>query len=638
LYLFETSLHDETTWRDGTSYLEPQTPHIKLFIQIFAVVFLLLTLPVFSQTSISTDPDYVREKRGEHIVAAPYQRAYPDTTVDWLSEFFPRNILGNYGLASPLYELNFSSDNLGFRVCPNPYRDNRISETDARYYRSKGPFASLTGIAGSRQLQILKAFYTQTFRRRLNLAIRFNRYTSQGFYLRQQTYTNNFMLTANHTDRSERLGFYFFILNNVNRHQENGGISDGRLDDSTVFVRKELMRVKLPDESKSSRDNRATSVMINPWLRIGGPSDRAGNTASYLQWRGRVSFESLKYTDISNKTGKYYLFVFLDTLKTLDSTHLMQVRNDLLYTFRSGEKFTVSGGYRHELNQLWQRNDSVFMNHMAVGEMRFGGPDSTARFGSDSEVQYVISGPAEGNTRIVSRNTLGARNGGFRLLLNASYEKRIPDYIFTNWVSNHFKWWYTGYKPTERIQAEGGIEGKWWGASVIAEQHRNFLYFDNFALPRQDTLTLLNVGVKAHLGGIFFRHLGLYASYAYQQSDRPELMRLPPNIFTGRLFFNGLGFRKSLQIQFGGQLQVYDSFVPYGYMPATQAFYVQSTFSSAPYPFVDVFLQGRIRPVSFFFKVENVLQGFAGYNYALVRDNYQPDRAFRLGITWMFFD
>jgi hypothetical protein len=88
----------------------------------------------------------------------------------------------------------------------------------------------------------------------------------------------------------------------------------------------------------------------------------------------------------------------------------------------------------------------------------------------------------------------------------------------------------------------------------------------------------------------------------------------------------------------GAQLQLYEAFYSYGYMPSTQAYYLQEGFSTETYPFVDVYLNVRIRPVSVFLKIENLLQGYAGYNYAFLPGYYQPDRAFRFGINWLFFD
>jgi hypothetical protein len=73
-------------------------------------------------------------------------------------------------------------------------------------------------------------------------------------------------------------------------------------------------------------------------------------------------------------------------------------------------------------------------------------------------------------------------------------------------------------------------------------------------------------------------------------------------------------------------------------MPASQVFYLQDRYTTGEYPFLDVYLNARIRPVNIFVKIENVLYGYAGKSYSFVPGYYQPDRAFRFGISWMFFD
>ncbi len=84
--------------------------------------------------------------------------------------------------------------------------------------------------------------------------------------------------------------------------------------------------------------------------------------------------------------------------------------------------------------------------------------------------------------------------------------------------------------------------------------------------------------------------------------------------------------------------EYYNIFKDFTYIPATNEFYVQNKYTVGQYPFVDVFLNARIRPVQFFIKIENVLYGLVGGNYNFVHGYYQPDRSFRFGLTWMFFD
>src|SRR5690606_11844202 len=102
----------------------------------------------------------------------------------------------------------YGSAPLGFRFFEPRYDNDRFYTNNVTYHRSSGPFASLTGITGSAQLQYFHAFFTQTFRNQLNISLRFKRYTSLGFYRRQQSFTNNFFLSSNYDRQGKRLGYY----------------------------------------------------------------------------------------------------------------------------------------------------------------------------------------------------------------------------------------------------------------------------------------------------------------------------------------------------------------------------------------------------------------------------------------------
>jgi hypothetical protein len=593
----------------------------------------LIAFSLSSQTFISTDPAYMRVKgEGDNALTA-YKQQFPDTSIDLLSQYLPRNFLGNAGLPSPDYVLRFKTEPLGFRIYPSPLNDSRFLPADVTYYRTKGPFARLTGVAGSRGLQVFQALYTQTFKRKVNLAIRFNRYTSTGFYKRQQSYTNNLYVSSNFSSMNDRWGYYLYILNNGNKNQENGGLSAGTLNDSTVSVRKELLRWKL---SAASRDNNETSAMINPWLRLNGGSD--STAAHIIQLKSRVTFSNVKYLDKGITSDAFYFFAFLDSAKTRDSLHLLNFRNELSYTFRTANRrFGWSTGYTNEANAIWQHYDSTFSNHIAFSRIAFGraGTSDTAHFGGTVSGEYIVAGAMKNNLKAETHLAYASRK--WKIFADGLYEVRSPDYMYNTWVSNHFYWTGNGYKPQKFTEGQIGLAVPHVTVSAFATRTERFLYFDSFAIPRQEG-AVNNVALRAAVSGVFFKHLGLFAEHIYQYTTRSDVVRIPPNVFTGRLYYTGFLFRNNLQLQLGGQLQIYDVFYPYAYMPAIQVFHLQNSFSTDPYPFVDIYLHARIRPVSFFFKVENLLQPFAGTNYALVRGYYQPDRAFRLGISWMFFD
>jgi hypothetical protein len=412
-----------------------------------------------------------------------------------------------------------------------------------------------------------------------------------------------------------------------------------------LLLDKELLKVNISD---ANRNNREFTAMLNPWLRL-NKTDTLRRFHHYLQLKSKFSVNSYRYRDERMIADGFYTAVYLDTLRTLDSVRVMQVSNALAYSITDkAEKFSFSAGYKNEINQLWQRIDTVFMNHSVQSDVAYRSPVGKADtlgkskrfFETHLNVQYILAGANRNNFKAESKTVFTfQRSKNRNLFFNFLYENRSADYIYNNWVSNHFLWFNNGYTAQQQMQITGGMAlNRFFSASLFYQSISNYLYFDERALPQQFRSTINNLGAQLNFTKIFFKHLGVGLQYAFQNTSAPAYVRVPRNSGTAKLFYNASLSKNNLLIQIGTQLQVYESFAAYSYMPSTQMFYLQNGFRTNSYPFVDVYLSARIRPVSFFVKVENALQGLTGSNYAFVPGYYQPDRAFRLGLTWMFFD
>ena len=612
----------------------------------FLITLCFLLSGVFSiraQVFFSTNPNYLQKKtEGNNLLSSPIN-AYPDTSINNLHQFTPRDYMGNLALPSPAYELKFGTAESGFRFVDAPNSAYRFSSSDVRYYRSMGPYAEVTGIVGSKKFQTLRALFTHTLKNNLNVTVALNRYSSQGFYINQFTAVSNFYFSANYTHPKQRYGFYAFLLNNSHKNRENGGIRNGTLNDSTVFINKELFEVKL---SAASRDNRQWKVMLNPWLRLSRPHDSLAVGGHFLQLKSEWDVSSYRYRDANIVTDNFYRFVFLDSAKTLDSSLVFQINNSLSYAIKSKTgRAGFSAGYKNQINRVWQHLDSVFVNQLLQANWTYtskspGDTSGRTAVFADAKADYVFTGPNQGNYKVEACARLfpgRAQKSSF--FVQALTESRSPDYIYNFWVSNHFKWLNNGFKAQQQTQVEVGYKrDKLFTASVFYRNMFQFLYFNTNAMPAQLDKTIENLGLRVGAEKLLFKHLGLALHHTYQSTNRTAYVRLPQNITVARVYYGANAFKNNLQFQIGAQAQWYQTFFAYNYMPSTQVYYLQETATTAAMPFVDVYFNARIHPVSFFLKAENVLQGLTGNNYSFVPGYYQPDRAFRFGLTWLFFD
>lgn len=621
-------------------------------------VFLINSVS-FSQTKYSNDPAYILSKpEGEHLITSDFTGAYPDTSVNNLNNYRPRNFSGNLGLAQPNYMLTYKSSPLGFKLYELPYSPDIITPQQVSYYKTKGPFASLSGFAGSKQEQMFRMLFSHTTKKNLNITVNFNRYGSVGYYLKQQSFVNNFYSSLNYSNRSKRFGFYGYVLYNKVKHQENGGIKYDTIIDRQPLIGKDLLSVNL---SNAKRENRNTNVSFNPWFKLN--KGDSSTISHYIDYKFNYSGSYYWYVDKGIPYETYYKNIYLDSTITIDSTHLKEFKNQLNYTFRLNKLgLGAKVGYAYETSKFKQRVDStvyfdsLFTNQLIKGSLFFNklfiNKDSTAfnrnkKITSELNYNTVFSGQNINDSKLELKTQVKFRldEHGFNtkhssaVFLNVLSEQRHPDFIYNMNRSNNFRW-SNKFKSVNLFQLNAGFVHYKSGLSVniLWQNFGNYLYMDSTALPKQSNVVISNWAYNLNYQKVFFRHLGLRLNLTYQTTNKSVIMRIAPMQAIGNLYYTGNLFKNNLQLQIGAQCEYYQTFKSYAYMPAYNMYYLQNSFKVGNYPFVDVYLNARIKPVQFFLKLENALYGLTGTNYSFVKGYMQPDRAFRFGLTWLFFD
>ncbi len=558
-----------------------------------------------------------------------------DTSITNFQNYFPRNTNGHLGMPSaPLY-INYQSKALGFNLFTTPYQNDMISADDVKYYQTKGPYASLTGIAGSKQEQAFKLLFSNTFKNKLNITLGFNRYSGIGFYQKQQSFTNNFYTTSNYSSKNNRVGYYAYVLYNKVKHQENGGISNDTLFLENVSINKFLLPVNL---NYAKRELRITTFDFNPWFRLNKSDDSSSVLSHFIDYQFNYSGNYSKFADVNSGEESFYKVFYLDTVSTKDSTHWRTINNALNYTLKINPINTkLKIGYKNEINQVYQYLDSTFMNHIVNAGLYV----VKNKYTSFVKANYVAQGSNQ-NDYTLEINNIYKQNIAkipFIFRLNASIEKRHPDFIFNNWVSNHYVW-NNNFSPIDKQQALFSIStnDNRFDIGVVYQNVKNFIYFNELAVPEQTPIGIQNISAFIHKDVLLFKHLGINAKYNYQSSSYQAIISVPNHVINGALYYQGNLFKRALQIQIGFNAQYFSSFYGYAYMPMTNQYYVQTTKTVGDYSYVDFFLNARIKPVRIFVKIDHVTQGLLGGNYSLTPGYLQNDRAFKFGVNWLFFD
>jgi hypothetical protein len=552
--------------------------------------------------------------------------------------------MGGMGLSSPLVKFSASKRNIGFTYFQLPLSDSRFGLQDVLYYRTVGPFADLRGAAGAGNLQQFKFLFTQTFFKKANVTLRLNRNTFIGQYTRQNSLLNNVYLSSNFESNNKKFGYYFVVLQNTNLNSESGGIANGILNSTTAFLRKSLLNVNL---SSASRENRQVLVNAKPYFLLNA-NKKDAMAQHYIQLNATADLQSIKYSDANSANDGFYSAFNYDSTLTRDSSNIKQFTNDVSYVLKGNNNaYGFSLGYKNEQIRTWQKNTRHYDNgivHAAFSlNKKLGQKDSTSAPNSTmallGSAEQVLHGYNAGD--VASRLQISlAQSKKWQTEFTAAFgfENRKPDQNFLQWKSNHFEW-LNYFQQQQILDAGVGFKlNKILSFDVLYQSINHLLYFDSTAAPAQLQGKANNLAASLTLSKVFMKHLGVYVSHTYQQTSAAEVLKVPAQISVAKLYYQGNLSNNALQLHIGTQLRFYQSFNVYAYMPSTQVFYVQSSRNSGNFPYVDVYLSGRIRPVTFFVKLENILAGYAGYDYFLVAGYYQPELAFRMGITWQFWD
>lgn len=605
------------------------------------ILFICVFLEVKSQVFYPVDSSYISAVTHEQKLnfrSFKYQKI--DTSINRIQNYSPYNTNGSYGLPSSPLTFSYETKKLGFNFYQAPYQNDVLNQHHILYYQTKGPFASLTGIAGSKQEQNFDFLFSNTLKNKLNITLGFKRYGSLGFYKRQQTFTNNFYTTSHYKSKSNRVGYYAFFLFNKNKHLENGGLTSDTVFKENININKQLLALNL---SAAKRELRQTTVNFNPWFRLNKNEDSSTVFSHYINYEIEYRGNYSKYLDDGISTDNYYNVFYFDTLKTNDSSHWRNFSNALNYVLDIKPIHSkLQVGFRNEINQTYQHGfDSVIKNN----SLQAGFYINDKSYNGFIKASYIVNGgnatdyQIEINNEIIKKLVIRDKSFPYKLLINFSREQRHPDYIYNRWISNHYQW-KNNFVPIEKIQSTIGVSSldNRFGFGVISQNIKNQIYLNELVTPEQTSATIQIMTAFIYKDFLIAKHLGINVKYNYQSSSYQAITSLPTHIFNSALFYQGALFKNALQLQVGFNATYFSEFNGMAYSPALNMYYVQTQKTVGNYPYVDFFINARIKPVRFFIKIDHVNQGFFGSNYSLTPNYIQNDRAFKFGLNWLFFD
>jgi hypothetical protein len=221
----------------------------------------------------------------------------------------------------------------------------------------------------------------------------------------------------------------------------------------------------------------------------------------------------------------------------------------------------------------------------------------------------------------------------------ASY---TPSHWYNSWGSNNFSW---QLDLAKELRFMVGSSIRWPERNMSVKLNYaiidNFIYMGDNAMPAQH-LEGLSVAALSVRKDLILWKLHWDNTLLLQTSSSDNVLSLP--LVTGRsaFFFDHLikfeSTKGELYFQLGAEAMIHTPYHAMKYMPATGRYFSQSETEIGNYPFINVFLNLKVKRTRIFIMFDHINSRLMGYDYFLLPDYPMNIRMLRYGLAWTFYD
>ena len=571
--------------------------------------------------------------------------------------------LGNYGL--PFYQLSF------FDRVTDPekflyayYYPLMHLPSNAVFMNTQVPFTELDwSFAGpvANSEQTFRVRHSQNISRFINFGLIYDIVFSLGQYNYQRSADKTFTFYSSYT--GEKYKVYFSAgINNLLSYENGGIIMISDLNQPNTFD----VHTQLGDLNKANSDLKNRNILLVQRYTIGGnPVVKKDSTShkrsGFFGLSGTFShifmFENnaRTYKD-ADPTSGFYDNIFITKTVTSDSVYSRTIKNTVRFDFSTDEtrKFALGGGagIRNEISRyyfivpipfpLFAAPSILHENsNVLIGKL-FNNIGN--KFGWQATGELYATGYRAGDFNLNGEisKSFDWKKGRASWLITGSMKNTQPSIWYDRWGGNNFGW-DKNLKKEFRIDL--GTTFKYPARKTELKLNyaiiKNYVDFDTTAHPSQYSggLSVASVAVKNELRAWKFH---LASDVIIQKTSNSEILDLPLVTVRSAGYFEQLiRFLKTggkLNLQLGVDVTYNTVYHPYAYMPATGRFYRQDNVTAGDYPFINVFLNLKIKRTRIFVMFDHVNSKLMGYDYLMVPSYPINIRMLRYGLAWTFYD
>lgn len=549
------------------------------------------------------------------------------------------------------------------------------SEKTMRFYNTRIPMTLLsyaTGGGKETTQDRLRGDFSGNINERAQIGAKLDYLYSKGSYNYQAA--KNFVWGFSGSYIGDRYEFqgYYNHYNSVNK--ENGGIEDDRYitDPAEVQGGSTSVDTKSIPTLLSAAHNRVKGgeLWMNHKYKIGFWKEeyseeyedsiisRTYVPVTAFTWTLKYNQNSHEFINTSaSEDDTFWDKTYLSADGTYDNTSYWQLRNtvavSLMEGFNKYAKAGLSAFLTHEVRSYKQSLDTLAIdnvndrldpyplesklapkakeNYVWVGAQLIRQQGRLLNYQATAELGLV--GRAAGEVKAYGDVNTRIKLLGDTVTVNAfgSFHNTSPEYLFENYVSNHFIW-HNDFSKTRRYRVGGSLNIPHTGTYFMAgiENVQNHIYFNEACLPTQFGGNVQVFTARLHQN-FKYRALHWENRVTYQTTSNDAVIPLPSLSVYSNLY---LKFRvATLFVQMGIDCDYYTKYKAVSYQPATMAFYNQQEVECGNYPFVNLYFNFKLSKTRFFVMMSHINQGMTGDNYFSMPHYPLNPRRFQMGLS-----
>lgn len=520
---------------------------------------------------------------------------------------------------------------------------NYLEVYDIKYYQVPTPLSDLYFKTVMEQGQSVDAFLTVNTSPNFNFSVAYRGLRSLGKYINNLTSSGNFRVTSSYFTKDKRYHINAHFTGQDISNQENGGIVDVSLFESSEdpYNERERLDVYFRDATSLLKGNRFL-VDHNFKLSKSNPN----SLMIYHQFNHEYKFFEYTQPTVSNRFGSAFTNAINNKTRY---NHLYNKLGVGFTTAKYGDAIVYLENNTHNYfyhNVLYDNLGNIVVPNSINDRITSFG--ANYHYNLNGIKLYLNFSNALSDQSISNIETIAK----YKLNENYSFEFKyqklnsLPSLNYTLYQSDYVEYnWYNNFKNEKRNQFQFKANTKWANLEVNYSILDDYLFFYNttedienlYVKPFQYDKTINHFSVKAN-NEIKFWKLALENTILYQnvtQSDK--VLNVPQIVTRNSLYFSEHVFKKAMFLQTGITFNYFTEYYMNDYNPLIGEFYVQNQTKVGGFPMLDFFVNAKVKQARLFLKAEHFNSAWTGYNFYSAPNYPYRDFIVRFGIVWNFF-